>query len=233
MVKFLQQANGNASARVGALQQALHNGQLQTEDPEVYLRQLDDACPLPPEFWQQEQSAQADDDFFSSAFNEEEYDQPAPATPASVSVAEEVNEPEQEEVVSAPAEEPRQPAATTPPMQSPPKAPKISVAEENGRPSLNDRFSDGQASKPTLSDKLKKGGSIRNHISLNQRFMFVKELFGGDGQMFNQALDELDRKASLAEADHYIQRDIAGKYGWPVESEAVLEFQSVLEKRFG
>jgi hypothetical protein len=139
-------------------------------------------------------------------------------------------------------------------MPAEPVAPKISVAPESEKsnpekpgqerpgqdrpgqekPSLNDRFSGQGKQQPTLAEKLKKSksGSIRNHISLNQRFMFVKELFGGNTQEFNTMLDELDQKNSLAEADHYVQSQVANRHRWPEESEAVQEFQNVLEVRF-
>ncbi|MDN4164603.1 hypothetical protein QWY31_03765 [Cytophagales bacterium LB-30] len=74
-------------------------------------------------------------------------------------------------------------------------------------------------------------GSIKKNISINQRFMFVKELFGGNNDAFNQAIDALDNLPSLQAAREYLNAN-CGASSWDTESEEVTEFMDLLEKKF-
>ena len=129
------------------------------------------------------------------------------------------------------------------------KSPQISIsrpaaANENKQPTLNDRLSSQQrslnqsltapAEKPSRSvaDTRKKSGSIRSSITLNHRFMFANELFKGDTQAFNEALDELDRFNNYQEARDYAIRQYGSRYNWNLEGEAAQEFLQILENRF-
>ena len=79
----------------------------------------------------------------------------------------------------------------------------------------------------------KKIKSIKKHITLNQRFMFVNELFGGDTTTFNKVLEELEAKEDYDHAIEYLLRNYAKKNDWLMESDEVVEFLGVLSKRFG
>lgn len=79
----------------------------------------------------------------------------------------------------------------------------------------------------------KKIKSIKKHITINQRFMFVNELFDGDTNTFNQALEELERKDTYDQAIEYLLNNYAKKNDWLMDSDEVVEFLGVLNKRFG
>lgn len=93
----------------------------------------------------------------------------------------------------------------------------------------------GKEAGPTLVElhQNKKIQSIKKHITINQRFMFVNELFGGDTTTFNQALEELERKDSYDLAIEYLINNYAKKNDWLMDSDEVVEFLGVLNKRFG
>ena len=78
----------------------------------------------------------------------------------------------------------------------------------------------------------KKIKSIKKHITINQRFMFVNELFDGDTNTFNQALEELERKDNYDQAIEYLLNNHAKKNDWLMDSDEVVEFLEVLNKRF-
>ena len=141
----------------------------------------------------------------------------------------------------------QQPAATTAPASAPVPAkdnkPASKKQEEDNR-SLNTRF-ERTEKKPLyekfepkeprnsmITNKQRSSTNIRHYITLNQRFMFVKELFGGDGGAFNAALDALDACQNLQEARQWVQEHLAPKPQWQPDSEIVLEFERVLENRF-
>jgi energy-converting hydrogenase A subunit M len=89
--------------------------------------------------------------------------------------------------------------------------------------------------KQTLADKLAKSGgkSIMKMLTLNQRFMFVNELFEGNQNQFLSAVEQIDGMESYKEASSHIKKSFADKYNWDMETEEVQEFIELVEKRFG
>ena len=75
--------------------------------------------------------------------------------------------------------------------------------------------------KKSLSD-------FRKSFSLNDRFLFKKELFGGDEAKMSKTISELNETGSLQEAIDYIQT----KLKWDFENSVVADFIARLEKRF-
>ena len=70
---------------------------------------------------------------------------------------------------------------------------------------------------------------IRQAISLGDRFLFQRELFAGNGEMMQQALDEINALGSLDEALTYVHEN----FEWNQESSAAQLFENVLKRRFG
>lgn len=119
--------------------------------------------------------------------------------------------------------------------------------DENQQKTLNDRLRQNSDQKPlnkalaappekpsiAASHARKKASNIRSTITLNQRFMFTNELFNGDTQAFNQALDQLDSYHSYVEAYQYTMRHYARQYNWEEDSEASQEFLQILQSRYG
>lgn len=69
---------------------------------------------------------------------------------------------------------------------------------------------------------------IRQAISLGDRFLFQRELFGGKGELMQKTLDQLDQLSSLGEALTYI----GDKFRWDKESSTYELFVNVLRRRF-
>ena len=70
---------------------------------------------------------------------------------------------------------------------------------------------------------------IRQAISFGDRFLFQRELFAGNVELMQQALNELNDLTSFAEATEYIHEH----FNWDFESTAFLLFENVLKRRFG
>ncbi len=68
---------------------------------------------------------------------------------------------------------------------------------------------------------------IRRAISLGDRFLFQRELFAGNGEKMQKALDELNELKSLDEAVQYIAR-----FEWDKDSSTYELFINVLKRRF-
>ena len=68
---------------------------------------------------------------------------------------------------------------------------------------------------------------IRQAVSIGDRFLFQRELFGGNGEKMQQAMNELNALHTLSEAEQYISR-----FGWDANSATYELFMNVLRRRF-
>lgn len=109
-----------------------------------------------------------------------------------------------------------------------PELVKEEVSEVPGN-TINDRFD--APKKLTLAEKLQKSvnKSIEASLTLNEKFMFQNNLFGGDNGKMKEAFSKIGEVSDLQQA-----LSIANNYnnGWDMESEEVEAFMSVLERTF-
>lgn len=116
-----------------------------------------------------------------------------------------------------------EPQAAKPP--SPKKAPSTSPAQT----SLYDEL--GKDARPTLADNFQKQKitKLKEHLTINQKFMFTKLLFNGDFDLFGQAIDRLDIMDTMQQADRFLELNYPE---WDKESEEYIDFRSLIERRF-
>ena len=97
---------------------------------------------------------------------------------------------------------------------------------------LNDELSPSQ--KATLADlhRQQKIENIKSYIGVNQRFMFIRELFDNNTEEYNKALDELERQNTYIEAFNHLRNQYAQPHRWKMDSEEVVEFLEIVAKRF-
>lgn len=69
---------------------------------------------------------------------------------------------------------------------------------------------------------------IRLAISLGDRFLYQRELFGQNAELMQRTLNELNELGSFEEAVAYISR-----FGWDTESKTYQQFLVTLHRRFG
>lgn len=69
---------------------------------------------------------------------------------------------------------------------------------------------------------------IRLAISLGDRFLYQRELFGQNAELMQRTLSELNELGSFDEAINYISR-----FGWDTESNTYQQFVVTLHRRFG
>jgi hypothetical protein len=93
----------------------------------------------------------------------------------------------------------------------------------------------GGGKRATLADmhqKMSLDGGLDKAININQRFMFVRELFGGRREEYDQTVAFLDACGDRQEAFVYLQANYFDKGLWDPEKEEVAEFLEILEHRF-
>ena len=96
--------------------------------------------------------------------------------------------------------------------------------------SLNDKL---QKEQTTLADQLNKQkvSSIKDTLTINQRFMFVNELFEGNSEAFGNLLDRIEGCDSYREALVAIENS-KQEFDYDMESEAAQELVSLVARRF-
>ncbi|MBC6400760.1 MAG: hypothetical protein GDA51_03865 [Ekhidna sp.] len=77
-----------------------------------------------------------------------------------------------------------------------------------------------------------KDSKILELISINHRYLFIKELFRNDKHEFEQALRELEKYNSFDESVEFLVQSYARHNEWDMQSDEVKEFLKVLFRRF-
>lgn len=73
---------------------------------------------------------------------------------------------------------------------------------------------------------------LRKAISLNDRFIFIAELFNNDEALFDKSVKTINAFHIFSEATYWIEREISSKFSWDNKSEAVQHFMSLVRRRF-
>ncbi len=80
--------------------------------------------------------------------------------------------------------------------------------------------------------KLKPIHDLKSGIGLNEKFLFIRELFANDHQAYADAVDALNSRANVEEAEAYIASELLPRYGWEMEKEALVNFLHLILRRF-
>jgi len=144
---------------------------------------------------------------------------------------EEEEEEEEEEVVSrrSPAED----LFDTTPAQQP--------SESSSRPmSINEIMANQMRS--AAAPLAGQGTSNRNEqaritdlksaVSLNDKLLFIKDLFNGYSLAYSEAIELLNRYDSLEEADEFLKSNYAVKNQWASRQETVDKLYAILKRRY-
>ncbi|MEY3397770.1 MAG: hypothetical protein RL220_364, partial [Bacteroidota bacterium] len=104
-------------------------------------------------------------------------------------------------------------------------------AAQAGASSLHDKLSRELGVKESLAEKLEHSpiADLKKAISLNQRFQFSRELFKGNNQEYEVAIEKLNssnREDALKHLD-----TLKSKYNWSPDSAIVTDFTDLVERR--
>ena len=71
--------------------------------------------------------------------------------------------------------------------------------------------------------------SIVSGIGINDKFLYIRELFNGDNAMYSNVIRSLDAANSLEDALNYIRLN----FGWDDKNETVQKFVALVQRRHG
>jgi hypothetical protein len=97
--------------------------------------------------------------------------------------------------------------------------------------SLNDKLKQG---KTELFEILKEAPikDLRKAIGINDRFLFISDLFRGDEVMYERSIKTINSFNIYPEAEYWINRELKVKIGWDNESKTVQHFDQLVKRRF-
>ncbi|WP_375436811.1 hypothetical protein [uncultured Hymenobacter sp.] len=84
----------------------------------------------------------------------------------------------------------------------------------------------------TLAEQAPKVETLREAISINQRFSFINELFGGENMEYHAAIQHLDTLPDAESARRYVSQQLASKYDWTRKDEHVNKLLKLIDRKF-
>ena len=116
------------------------------------------------------------------------------------------------------------------PAAKPPKEIHEAIAGADGA-SLNDAL---RENKTELSETLQESPikDLRKGIGINDRFLFISELFRGDEAMYERSIKTINGFSIYPEAEYWIRRELKLKLGWDDKNTVVRQFDQLVKRRF-
>jgi hypothetical protein len=97
--------------------------------------------------------------------------------------------------------------------------------------SLNDRL---RENKTELMEVLKEAPvrDLRKAIGINDRFVFINDLFRGDEAMYERSIKTINSFNIFPEAEYWMNRELKIKLGWDDSRDIVKLFYQLVKRRF-
>lgn len=148
-----------------------------------------------------------------------------------------VNEPvkkeSNEEITKEEQPEPKENKPTsTPEKTSETKEKELSVNDHQSIiDSINDHYKNAEDSSLLANMKKKPIENIRTAIGINDKFSYINDLFDGENEIYESALDQLEQLNNADEAKHKLS-ELAVENEWDLESKTVMQFVELIERRY-
>ncbi|TVR39364.1 MAG: hypothetical protein EA392_06350 [Cryomorphaceae bacterium] len=133
-----------------------------------------------------------------------------------------------------PPAQPEPRAAAPKPVPPPTPEPAPAPVQKPVSRSRSEVIPPSEGRPESLADKLShtKIADLTVAIGLNQKFRFIKELFGGDADAYNQALKKLNTCNDISSARQWVEQELKTTYEWDEEDQLTLTFLSLIERRY-
>ncbi len=121
----------------------------------------------------------------------------------------------------------------------------IAAGEESKQKELNEVVGNSVAVQTSLNDLLKEDKKelsetilaepikdLKKGISINDRHLFINDLFRGDEAMFDRSIKTINSFHIFSEAEYWMQRELFLKLAWDEKHEATQAFMQLIKRRF-
>ncbi len=210
----------------GGLQLDFHSQAEETAKEEIIPRNQVNMMDL----IQEEERQRNDDDLVPEI---ESVETPAdPAEPEAAKPEQEVQtEPVVEKQVEVPVEEKvEKPVEEVPDVELPP-IPESSKTKEEAPSTLLDQL--GNENTQSLADRLGKSpiADLKKAIGINQKFLFMNDLFEGENSHYHDAVGRLNEFAGYDGAKGLLN-ELQTRFSWDPESQSTIAFTELVERRY-
>lgn len=120
---------------------------------------------------------------------------------------------------------------------------EVTIPEEQpSRPlTLNERLSAQRTqqagsyyqSPSALQQAPQRVADLKTAISLNDKLLFIRDLFNGYSLAYSEAIELLNRFDNFADAQAFLEKNYAEKNSWVSKQQAVEKLYGILRKKFG
>jgi len=114
------------------------------------------------------------------------------------------------------------------------RTPVVAETSDSDKPvlTINQILAAQQANTTRLHDQLPPISDLRSAINLNDKMLYVKDLFNNYSLSYSEAIEILNRFHSFDDADQFLQSNYATKNNWTDKPATVEKFYSLLRRRF-
>jgi hypothetical protein len=121
--------------------------------------------------------------------------------------------------------EPAQASSVKPPMREIPKPDNSAVGQNYHKErSLNDSMGETKQESKLSNSPIT---SLRAAIGLNDRFLFIREIFNNNSEKYNAVIEHLDKMEQIQEAVEYLKANLSME-----KNETTMKFVDLLKRRF-
>jgi hypothetical protein len=110
--------------------------------------------------------------------------------------------------------------------------PTIADKYKDQTSSLNEKIVDDKEDK-SIAAKMQKEQitDIKLAIGLNEKFLFINELFDGDMQVYNDSIEKINSQPSLKDAVIFLNQ-LKSRFEWEETDETYIKLQNLVERKF-
>ena len=101
----------------------------------------------------------------------------------------------------------------------------------SGTATIADSFQDGEDRSIAANMNLQPVEDLKMAIGINDKFLFINELFGGNPSDYNEAIEKLNHAESSQEAENTLA-DYGLKHNWDEHADARNRLKQLIEKKF-
>jgi hypothetical protein len=98
--------------------------------------------------------------------------------------------------------------------------------------SINEKLKSGNSAELGSTLKGSPVKELRKAIGVNDRFVFINELFRGDEPMYERSIKTINNFRILPEAEYWMERELKIKLGWDDSRDIVQHFYQLVRRRF-
>ena len=102
----------------------------------------------------------------------------------------------------------------------------------NSSTSINDKLKTANPAELGAVLKSSPVKELRKAIGVNDRFVFINELFRGDEAMYERSIKTINNFRILPEAQYWMERELKIKLGWDDSRDIVQHFYQLVRRRF-